>query len=208
MDDETLDAMATRFLERQQNQLGARANMARETVMANYLKILEGLEAQLKISFFLFGTRPSLRHRKDRRSCSSETILLLASGIQSDAIHRQADRLCEVQMDKLDQTYLDRSAGLLRQARLDAGLSLREVARRAGTSHATVLAYECARKPRRSLPSCEFSNAAGTASTSSFRRASNIATESNAATSWNACWNWRPNFPPGCRGECTIRDSR
>ncbi|MAT83327.1 MAG: hypothetical protein CMQ43_12215 [Gammaproteobacteria bacterium] len=30
----------------------------------------------------------------------------------------------------------------LRRARLDAGLSLRELARRAGTSHATILAYE------------------------------------------------------------------
>lgn len=49
-------------------------------------------------------------------------------------------------MDKLDRTYLERAARLLTQARLDAGLSLREVARRAGTSHATVLAYERGRK--------------------------------------------------------------
>ncbi|HKI74771.1 MAG TPA: helix-turn-helix transcriptional regulator [Pseudomonadales bacterium] len=49
-------------------------------------------------------------------------------------------------MNKLDQTYLERSARLLRQARLDAGLSLREVARRAGTSHSTLLAYESGRK--------------------------------------------------------------
>jgi transcriptional regulator with XRE-family HTH domain len=36
----------------------------------------------------------------------------------------------------------DRVATLLRQARRAAGLSLRELAERAGTSHATVLAYE------------------------------------------------------------------
>lgn len=35
---------------------------------------------------------------------------------------------------------------VLKDARLDAGLSAREVARRAGTSHATLLAYENGRK--------------------------------------------------------------
>jgi transcriptional regulator with XRE-family HTH domain len=35
---------------------------------------------------------------------------------------------------------------VLKDARLDAGLSVREVARRAGTSHATLLAYENGRK--------------------------------------------------------------
>jgi len=57
--DEVLETMAARFLERQQNQLGARAALPRETVMENYVQILDGLEAQLKKSFFLFGTRPS-----------------------------------------------------------------------------------------------------------------------------------------------------
>ena len=36
----------------------------------------------------------------------------------------------------------DRIARTLRRARCSAGLSLRELARRAGTSHATILAYE------------------------------------------------------------------
>ena len=35
-----------------------------------------------------------------------------------------------------------RIAGILRHARREAGLSLREVAARAGTSHATIIAYE------------------------------------------------------------------
>jgi transcriptional regulator with XRE-family HTH domain len=40
-------------------------------------------------------------------------------------------------------------AGTLRRARESAGLSIREVARRAGTSHAAVVAYEQgAREPR------------------------------------------------------------
>lgn len=49
-------------------------------------------------------------------------------------------------MNKLDEKYLEKSAGILRAARQGAGLSLREVARRAGTSHATLLAYESGRK--------------------------------------------------------------
>lgn len=58
--DEQLETLAKNFLERQQNQLGARAQMPRESVMANYLRIIDAIEAQLKRSFFLFGSRPSL----------------------------------------------------------------------------------------------------------------------------------------------------
>jgi transcriptional regulator with XRE-family HTH domain len=36
----------------------------------------------------------------------------------------------------------ERIAATLRRARIDAGLSLRELAARAGTSHATIAAYE------------------------------------------------------------------
>lgn len=39
-----------------------------------------------------------------------------------------------------------RFASILRKARLQAGLSLRELAARAGTSHSTLAAYEQARK--------------------------------------------------------------
>ncbi len=48
----------------------------------------------------------------------------------------------------LDRTELYQSevARTLREARLKAGLSLRDLARRAGTSHATLSAYEQARK--------------------------------------------------------------
>jgi transcriptional regulator with XRE-family HTH domain len=42
----------------------------------------------------------------------------------------------------MDHEPYDRVALTLRQARHGAGLSLRELARRAGTSHATLLAYE------------------------------------------------------------------
>jgi transcriptional regulator with XRE-family HTH domain len=45
-------------------------------------------------------------------------------------------------MTKLEQ----RIADALRDSRSRAGLSLRELARRAGTSHSTLLAYEQARK--------------------------------------------------------------
>jgi transcriptional regulator with XRE-family HTH domain len=38
------------------------------------------------------------------------------------------------------------AARILRNARLDAGLTIRELARRAGTSHSTVAAYEARRK--------------------------------------------------------------
>lgn len=38
------------------------------------------------------------------------------------------------------------AAAALRRARSGAGLSLRELARRAGTSHATLVAYEAGRK--------------------------------------------------------------
>lgn len=41
---------------------------------------------------------------------------------------------------------LDRAAGLLRVARLRAGLTLRSAADRAQTSHATLAAYEAGRK--------------------------------------------------------------
>ncbi len=41
---------------------------------------------------------------------------------------------------------LDLSLELLQQARLRSGLSLRQLAARAGTSHATLLAYENGRK--------------------------------------------------------------
>jgi len=46
-----------------------------------------------------------------------------------------------------DNTHFETvTARTLAQARADAGLSLREVARRAGTSHATLHAYETAAK--------------------------------------------------------------
>jgi len=45
-----------------------------------------------------------------------------------------------------DQRYIDASARQLREARLTSGLSLRELARRARTSHATLLAYESGQK--------------------------------------------------------------
>jgi transcriptional regulator with XRE-family HTH domain len=46
----------------------------------------------------------------------------------------------------MDKTYLDRVGQTLRHARAHAGLSLRELAARVGTSHATVSAYEQGRK--------------------------------------------------------------
>lgn len=42
----------------------------------------------------------------------------------------------------MNQREQDRIAATLSRARREAGLSLRELARRAGTSHATILAYE------------------------------------------------------------------
>ncbi len=42
--------------------------------------------------------------------------------------------------------YMQRMAHILRSARSTAGLSLRQLAARAGTSHSTLLAYEKARK--------------------------------------------------------------
>lgn len=45
-------------------------------------------------------------------------------------------------MATLQTTNVDTTAGRLRDARQAAGLSLRELAMRAGTSHATLLAYE------------------------------------------------------------------
>jgi len=42
--------------------------------------------------------------------------------------------------------YADTAARLLKSARQRAGLSLRALARRAGTSHATLIAYEAGRK--------------------------------------------------------------
>ena len=44
------------------------------------------------------------------------------------------------------RTIEQRIADTLREARMKAGLSLRELARRAGTSHSTLLAYEQAKK--------------------------------------------------------------
>jgi len=45
-----------------------------------------------------------------------------------------------------DNDHATHIAGLLRQTRLNSGLSLREAARLAGTSHATLLAYESGTK--------------------------------------------------------------
>ncbi len=45
-----------------------------------------------------------------------------------------------------DIQHTDVAASLLADARVRAGLSLREIARRAGTSHATLIAYERGRK--------------------------------------------------------------
>ena len=45
-----------------------------------------------------------------------------------------------------EQRYLQRMAATLREARAQAGLSLRQLAARAGTSHATLSAYEHGRK--------------------------------------------------------------
>lgn len=47
---------------------------------------------------------------------------------------------------KDDVTTITRLAGTLRAARERAGLSLRELATRAGTSHSTLLAYERGKK--------------------------------------------------------------
>ncbi|MFT7221432.1 MAG: glutathione S-transferase [Candidatus Azotimanducaceae bacterium] len=60
LDDETLERYATNFLNRQQSQLGPLKAMPRESVLENYLRFLDAMEAQLSSSFFLFGTRPSL----------------------------------------------------------------------------------------------------------------------------------------------------
>ena len=45
-------------------------------------------------------------------------------------------------MTSVEDTYRDRTSSQLRESRQMAGLSLRELARRAGTSHATLIAYE------------------------------------------------------------------
>ncbi len=58
-------------------------------------------------------------------------------GIQSDTIFS---------MDTVERTYVDRAARAMREAREKGGLSMREVARLAGTSHATISAYESGRK--------------------------------------------------------------
>jgi glutathione S-transferase len=60
LDDETLDQYATNFLNRQQGQLGGLKAMPRESVLENYHRFLDAMEAQLSSSFFLFGSRPSL----------------------------------------------------------------------------------------------------------------------------------------------------
>lgn len=49
-------------------------------------------------------------------------------------------------MNSLEKPYRDRAAKLLRESREEAGLSLRELARRACTSHATLSAYESGAK--------------------------------------------------------------
>lgn len=49
-------------------------------------------------------------------------------------------------MDSSTTRYIERAAATLRSARLDAQRSLREIAARAGTSHATLLAYEQGKK--------------------------------------------------------------
>jgi len=49
-------------------------------------------------------------------------------------------------MDALHERYNTQGALTLRDARRAAGLSLRELALRAGTSHSTLLAYEQGRK--------------------------------------------------------------
>ena len=45
-------------------------------------------------------------------------------------------------MTLIEDTYRERVSSQLRESRQMAGLSLRELARRAGTSHATLIAYE------------------------------------------------------------------
>ena len=47
---------------------------------------------------------------------------------------------------RIQNIYKQKSADTLHRARLDAGLSLRELASRAGTSHATLKHYESGRK--------------------------------------------------------------
>lgn len=49
-------------------------------------------------------------------------------------------------MDSITTGYIERTAATLRSARLDARCSLRDIAARAGTSHATLLAYEQGKK--------------------------------------------------------------
>ena len=49
-------------------------------------------------------------------------------------------------MDYSTSRHIDRMASTLRTARTDARLSLRELARRAETSHTTLLAYEQGKK--------------------------------------------------------------
>ena len=49
-------------------------------------------------------------------------------------------------MSSLEQHAIDDVTRHLRESRTSAGLTLRELARRAGTSHSTLLAYETGRK--------------------------------------------------------------
>ena len=60
LDDAALAELAGNFSRRQQQQLGARAQMPRESMMESYTRMLDAIEAQLSHSLFLFGTRPSL----------------------------------------------------------------------------------------------------------------------------------------------------
>jgi transcriptional regulator with XRE-family HTH domain len=65
-------------------------------------------------------------------------------------------------MDSIMTRYIERTAATLRSARLDAQRSLRDVAARAGTSHATLLSYEQGKKTPsvatflRVLDACDF----------------------------------------------------
>lgn len=66
-------------------------------------------------------------------------------------------------LNSREDRYHTDAARTLRRARQRAGISLRELARRAGTSHATLIAYESGRKApsvatfQRILEACGFS---------------------------------------------------
>lgn len=60
LDDETLSAYATNFLNRQQGQLGILNSIPRQAMLEQYQRFLDAIEAHLSSALFLFGTRPSL----------------------------------------------------------------------------------------------------------------------------------------------------